>query len=545
MPNASTALSAGLAVAALLVLATGYSQRRKHLRNEKMLGNKRRVALVVEELLAAFAAVPLRHIDGVIASGLKRATAATGASDLWIWEPAPGEDRSWMSLALHSGESVVLNRDLAQDTFVLPPPARARALEKGYEPSAVVKTPLKIGDELLGVLFWVSTTGPAPPEIVPDLRVIGQTLAQVIQRRRTDGAIEQSERLKNTILSSLVSSIAVLDRDGVIIEVNEAWKRIARANGVHDLSSVLAGANYRGVCERAAREGLPEAVAALAVIDRACRGERVDSEIEYKLDAADGERWFAMRASPLARDEGGAVVIHREITPQKRAERVLHTVSGRLIAAQEGERRRIARELHDDLGQRVALLAIEIDQAAAAARDGTGERIRALGERTAEIAVEIHRLSHALHSSKLDALGLAAAVRGHCREMSAAGLQVVFSERDVPSPVPSDISLCLFRVVQEALNNVAKHSGATVAEVELSSDGETLEATIADDGCGFELSGASEEGGLGLVGMRERLAAIGGALAVESRPGAGTTVRARVPLVSPIPAEDENDLRAS
>jgi len=532
MSYVSTIVAAGLAVAALLMLVVAYSQRRKHLRNEKMLADKRRVAIIVEELLAAFAAVPLRQIDPVLASGLKRTSVATGASDLWIWEAGPGEDRSWMSLRLQSGESVVLSHDPSQTTVDLPPPARTRAAEKGYQPTAVVKTPLTIGNELLGVLFWVSTTGPAPPAVVSDLRVIGETFAQALQRRRADRAIEESERLKNTVLSSLVSAIAVLDRDGIIIEVNESWKRAARTNGVRDLASVLVGANYRGVCERAAREGVPEAAAALAVIDRACGGEKVDSEIEYRLDGADGQRWFAVRASPLMRDEGGAVVIHREITAQKRAERVLHTVSGRLIAAQEGERRRIARELHDDLGQRVALLAIEIDQAAAEAHDHVADRIRALGERTADIAVEIHRLSHALHSSKLDALGLVAAVRGHCREIDAAGLAVRFVDHDVPTHLPSDVSLCLFRVVQEALNNVVKHSGAREADVELIADGEMLEARISDEGRGFDPDAASEEGGLGIVGMRERLAAIGGTLTVESRHGVGTTVSARVMLAS-------------
>ena len=175
----------------------------------------------------------------------------------------------------------------------------------------------------------------------------------------------------------------------------------------------------------------------------------------------------------------------REITARKHAELALQALSGRLLSAQEDERRRIARELHDNLSQQLALLSIEIEQAAGESgrsRAALARSLRSLGARTAEISSEIHHMSHRLHSAKLEALGLAAAVRGHCREVVAQGVQVQFSEVGVPASLSPDVQLCLFRIVQEGLNNVVKHSGAREAQVTLSGTRDTLLLRIADSG---------------------------------------------------------------
>ena len=218
------------------------------------------------------------------------------------------------------------------------------------------------------------------------------------------------------------------------------------------------------------------------------------------------------------------------------AELALRTLSGRLLSAQEEERRRIARELHDGLSQQLALLSIEIEQMAAQPVRSTtvlARSMRELGERAAEISTEIHNMSHRLHSSKLDALGLAAAVRGHCREVLAQGLQVDFSEAGVPTSISHDVQLCLFRIVQEGLNNVVKHSGAGQARVTLVGTGEALVLSVADFGRGFNEADAAARDGLGLASMRERLRLVGGELTISSRSGQGTTLEARVPLTSP------------
>jgi len=212
----------------------------------------------------------------------------------------------------------------------------------------------------------------------------------------------------------------------------------------------------------------------------------------------------------------------------------LYTLSRQLIEAQEAERRRIARELHDNLSQQMALLAIEIEQIASQAgrSQQMARAMRELGERTAEIASEIHTMSHRLHSSKLEALGLAAAVRGHCREVLAQGIRVEFSEVGVPESVSHDVQLCLFRVVQEGLTNVVKHSGAREANVTLIGARDALLLSVSDCGRGFEEVDAADRDGLGLASMRERVRLIGGELTISSRSGHGTMLAARVPLTS-------------
>jgi signal transduction histidine kinase len=221
------------------------------------------------------------------------------------------------------------------------------------------------------------------------------------------------------------------------------------------------------------------------------------------------------------------------------AELALRSLSGRLLSAQEDERHRIARELHDNLGQQVALLSIEIEQVGlqmglSVRSPATMARsIRRLSDRTAEISSEIHHISHRLHSAKLEALGLVAAVRGHCREVMAQGVQVHFSEVTVPGSVSPEVQLCLFRIVQEGLNNVVKHSGVPEAHVTLSGERDALLLSIADFGRGFNVGAMANGDGLGLESMRERLRLIGGELTIRSQAGQGTRIDARVPLRIP------------
>lgn len=218
---------------------------------------------------------------------------------------------------------------------------------------------------------------------------------------------------------------------------------------------------------------------------------------------------------------------------RRRAESALHDLSGRLLSAQEEERRRIARELHDNVSQQVAMLAIRIDQVAKSPGEppaAVAHSMRELRQRTVEISTEIQNLSRQLHSSRLEILGLAEALRGHCQELSTQGLEAHFHEENVPPSLPHDVSLGLFRIAQEGLNNVVKHSGAREAQVILRGKEGVLQLSVADFGRGFEQADAAAKGGLGLASMRERLRLINGAFTVSSQPGEGTTITARVPI---------------
>jgi signal transduction histidine kinase len=235
---------------------------------------------------------------------------------------------------------------------------------------------------------------------------------------------------------------------------------------------------------------------------------------------------------------GGLVVQRRR---RRRAEIALQDLSGRLLSAQEDERRRISRELHDNLSQQMALLANEID--AVALRPGlppatVARSMQELRKRTAEIATEIHNLSHRLHSSKLEMLGLAAAIRGHCQELLAQGVHVHVHDENVPALLSHDVELCLFRIVQEGLNNVVKHSGVREAHVTLRASKDVLVLSVADMGRGFDETGAAIEKGLGLASMRERLRLIEGEFTIRSEPGQGTTIIARVPISKAIDKAD-------
>ena len=208
----------------------------------------------------------------------------------------------------------------------------------------------------------------------------------------------------------------------------------------------------------------------------------------------------------------------------------IHDLGRRLLTAQETERSRIARELHDDVSQQMALLSVDLQLLASAAHDPeTGRQAdEALG-RLDSIARTVHDLSHRLHPAKLRLIGLIPALSGIQRELSRPGFTVAFSHRDVPAALPHDLTLCLFRVVQEALQNAAKHSGARTVTMDLRGGPASLTLTIVDDGTGFDVDAVWGQG-LGLVSMSERLESVGGTLTIRSQPGEGT----RLEIVAPV-----------
>ena len=251
-------------------------------------------------------------------------------------------------------------------------------------------------------------------------------------------------------------------------------------------------------------------------------------------------KWATARGEPV-RDVGGQIIGLRgtaqDITARKLTDVVLASIGGRLIEAQEQERRRIARELHDDIGQRLALLAIEVGQLHQSSSNPAGfsGRIGKLQAQISEIAADIQSLSHKLHSSRLQYLGLAAALKGFCQEFSEQQkVEVDFKTWDLPKQLSPEISLCFFRVLQEGLNNAAKHSGVRQFEVQLWGTPEEIHLTIGDSGKGFDVEAAKASRGLGLISMQERLKLLDGTLAIESQRERGTTLHASVPHSSEV-----------
>jgi signal transduction histidine kinase len=211
----------------------------------------------------------------------------------------------------------------------------------------------------------------------------------------------------------------------------------------------------------------------------------------------------------------------------------IRDLAGRLITAQEQERARLARELHDDVGQQMSLLAIELDrlrdmlpESAVDARKQVG----GVSEVVAALTSDVHDMSHRLHSSKLEYFGLAVAAGGFCKEVSAHhGVSIEYVHENVPVDLDKDVAISLFRVLQEALSNAAKHAGARRCWVTLRGERDQVTLAVIDDGRGFDADAALKGHGLGLVSMKERLRLVDGDVVIESEPGEGTTVRASAP----------------
>jgi len=218
------------------------------------------------------------------------------------------------------------------------------------------------------------------------------------------------------------------------------------------------------------------------------------------------------------------------VTERKMAEQSLAAANRRLIDAQEEERARIARDLHDDINQRLALLAIGLDQLRHGSSADTGEQLSELLRQTNEISVDIQSISHQLHPSKLEYLGIVSAMRSFCKETGEKQrVDVHFSDENIPARVPREVSICLFRVLQEALRNAIKYSGVRCFEVCLYGAPDGVGLRVSDLGVGFDPEAGGNPRGLGLISMRERLRLVQGALSIATKPDGGTTVDAFIP----------------
>ncbi len=209
-------------------------------------------------------------------------------------------------------------------------------------------------------------------------------------------------------------------------------------------------------------------------------------------------------------------------------------LSSELINAEEQERRRIASELHDDFSQRLAVLSLgleNVDEATPASLGDVHMQLHELVKSTSELSTDLHTLSHRLHSSTLESLGLVPAVAALCKEFTAnQGIRINFTSTEIPRSVHPDTALCIFRIVQEGLRNLRKHSGAEEAKVDLKMAGDRLEVTLRDEGCGFDSKRLRENEGLGIRSMEERARSLGGKFEIHSESGKGTTLKACLPL---------------
>jgi PAS domain S-box-containing protein len=361
--------------------------------------------------------------------------------------------------------------------------------------------------------------------LVQAILIIG-LLWQRARNRKADLRLRESEKRFRLMADTTPALIWMCDRQGTVTYLND--RRIEftgsdMATGFGDVWSTFIH---------------PDDVQSVIAANKRALEEQKGYSREYRLRRHDGVyRWMLDVAAPRVTGNGsfaGFVGSAVDITDQKMAQEALEKIGGKLIEAQEEERSRIARELHDDICQRLALLSMELEQAN---RESNGSsrspKIEEIRRHCAEIAGDVQALSHKLHSSKLEYLGLAAAVRSLCREFSQQhDVSVQFADENVPSFLPRDISLSLFRVTQEALQNALKHSGVRQYFVSLRGLPNEIQLEVSDHGTGFDVERAKLERGMGLVSMEERVHLVHGIFTIQSAVNRGTKIVVRVPLAA-------------
>jgi len=353
-----------------------------------------------------------------------------------------------------------------------------------------------------------------------------ETLVEVNRNLEAQAAILQTrEELLRIFVKHVPVSVAMLDRDMRYLQVSERW---CADFGLSSMD-MLGRSHYEIFPD------LPERWK--QIHRRALEGETMRAE-EDRWDRQGGTIWLRWEIRPFQSLDGlpgGILIFSEDITRRKQIDEALAEFPRKLIEAQEQERIRIGRELHDDICQRLAMLAIELQQVQEnpLILPDVRNRMGELQQQTSEITADIQSLSHELHSAKLQYLGIAAAMRGFCRKFGEQQkVEIDFQTHDMPGPLSADTSLCFFRVLQESLHNASKHSGVRHFEVRLWGTSDEIHLTVKDSGTGFDQEAAKTSPGLGLISMDERVKMVNGTLTVESHSKGGTTIHARVPLGS-------------
>ena len=332
-------------------------------------------------------------------------------------------------------------------------------------------------------------------------------------------ALRSREDLLKIFVKNVPTGVAMLDRDMRYLQVSDRWC----ADYLIESSQVLGRSHYEVFPD------IPERWK--QVHRRALEGEALRAS-EDRWDREGGTAWVRWEVRPwlnLNGLPGGILIFAEDITRLKRMEEALSDMSRKLIESQEQERARIGRELHDDINARLAMLAMELGQLQENPSD-VRSRVQELQRRTIEISGDVQALSHELHASKLEYMGVVGGIKSWCREFAERQRIQVDFEDDISSVLPFGVGLCFFRVLQEALHNAIKHSGVKRLKVQIVEDSNEVHLIVSDSGKGFDLEAAKQHSGLGLTSMRERVRLVNGEMEIKSTPMGGTTIRLRVPF---------------
>jgi PAS domain S-box-containing protein len=353
--------------------------------------------------------------------------------------------------------------------------------------------------------------------IALETALIFAMLAMLSGRRRAGLALAESKNRLTAILDTAIDAIVTIRDDGTIETVNAAAERMFAYT-----ASQLMGRNVSllipGFFDAEPLTSLKKIPVARELSGRRETGSTIPLEVSVHETATTAEgRVFTCLA--------------RDVTERRQNEELTREFGRRLLEAQEAERARLARELHDDITQRLAHLAIEADFPSVRPHVAEPvEGMRRIREGLMLLTKDVHALAYQLHPALLKHVGLVDALKAECARFSEQkSITVVCTTSHASVEAPMETSLCLFRIAQEALRNAARHAHSQIVEVSLVCVNKGLQLTVADAGVGFELGKATALRGLGLTSMRERVRLLDGTLDIDTRPGAGTSLRAWVP----------------
>jgi len=522
-------------------------QRKRRTRAERLLAYELRFESFASGLSATFANVPTDRTGSEIEKALEKLREFLDLDRVCLFETVQDDDHfalrysaslaevppslknfsrdefPWFVASLRQGKNCVI-----RSSADLPPDAqneRAFLLERDCRFVAIV--PLRGAGLSVGSLVFTSFhDGTWTDQVIQQFQVVAEVLANLLIRRRIEDGLLESQQRFQMMADTAPVMIWMAGIDKRCTFFNKQWLEFTGRNLEQELGNGWSGGVHPNDLAQCLRTYISSFDA------------RLPFTMECRLRRADGDYgWVFITGVPRytpAREFAGYIGSCMDISERKRAEEGLLDLSGRLINAQEEERTRIARELHDDFSQRLALLAIQLGQVSQRLPNSDKaliESLQIMWEKTTELSADIHKLSHRLHSSKLHHVGLLAAARSLCEETSRHHeLQIEFAYGDMPEEIAPDVALCFFRIIQEALNNIVKHSGAKRARVNLSTDDSRICLRIVDAGVGFDTGSRKARAGLGLASMRERLRIMGGRIVIRSRPMEGTEIQAEAPL---------------
>lgn len=553
-----------LGLAETLLIFALLWQRAKRRKVEDSLVERLSFEKLLADLSTTFINLPVAQIDVNIEQGLGRVAEFLKIDRVTLFELSPDgtEMRSSFSSAgiginpappfvkatdLPSWRIRLLRGEAAYSSDLSVSPEEAASEREYFRKVGILSAasvPLKVGGEINGAISFVSTKRHLiwTEDLLNQARVLGEVFWNALKRkltiqallssntelRKSEAMLRESEERFRLVANTAPALIWMSGTDKLCIFFNKGWLDFTGRTMEAELGEGWATGVH------------PDDLEYCLGIYSGAFDARMDFELEYRLRRFDGEyRWIVDYGVPRFEIDGtfrGYIGSCVDITERKSSEESLQNLSGRLIRAQEEERARIARELHDDFSQRLALLGIGLGQLWNELPESeVQERIKLqeMLKGTQEISTDLHALSHQLHSSRLEHLGLVPALNGLCKEFNDKyKIEVHFAAREFPLNIPKDVQLCLFRVTQEALGNVVKHSQAKSAQVDLGTNANGISLRITDAGKGFEPDLDDPAAGIGLVGMRERLRLVGGRLSVKAGLMIGTEVLAEVPQAS-------------